>query len=129
MKDVAKCLDGFGGVISCGQHVKVVGRCADGCCEVFGRLDDEVVAGWCWQCGLVVQEFDCIGDSCCICGRYIALHTSVVIHGRADVPSIDAVGAPCAALRWFLVDDYLCAGWGKGSFIEIKGSFKGGICR
>ena len=54
---------------------------------------------------------------------------SVVMHGQADVESVEAMRCICAALVGCLVDDNLGAGWGDGASVEVKVSVEAGICR
>ena len=47
-----------------------------------------------------------------VCGGDIALVTPVVVHGLANVPSVDSVRVHVGTLRWCDVGNNLGAGWG-----------------
>ena len=55
-------------------------------------------------------------------GRDVHSVAPVVIHGAAQVPTIDAIGNPHALLVWCFVHQDLRARRVEGSSIKVKGS-------
>ena len=54
-------------------------------------------------------------------GRDVHPVELVVLHGAAQVPTIDAVGSPCAPLVWCFVRQDLRARRGEGVLIKVNG--------
>ena len=63
-----------------------------------------------------------LGDALRTGGRDVHPVSPVVLHGAAQVPTIDAVGIPCAPLIWCFVHQDLRARRSKGSLIKIEGA-------
>ena len=49
---------------------------------------------------------------------------TVALQVRANIPAISAGGRPGAALAGFLVDDDVCAEWGKRVFVVVVGTME-----
>ena len=62
-----------------------------------------------------------LGDALGTGGRDVHPVSPVVLHGSAQVPTIDAVGSPCVPLVWCFVRQDLRARRGEGSLIKVKG--------
>ena len=60
------------------------------------------------------------GDALGTVGRDVHPVSPVVLHGAVQVPTINAVGSPCALLVWCFVHQDLCARRGKGSSIKVE---------
>ena len=61
-----------------------------------------------------------LGDALGTGGRYVHPVATVVLHGAAQVPTIDAVGSPHAPLVWCFVHQDLGVRKGEGGSIKVK---------
>ena len=73
------------------------------------------------------EKLDGLGDAFGTGGRDVVSVAAVVVSGGANVPSIDGMRGPGAALvRWF-EDEDSCARRGKWRGIEIKDAVELGV--
>lgn len=64
------------------------------------------------------------------CGRNVDLVVAVMVHGRPNVPAVDAVVRPCSFLLGFrLVGNDFGAKGCQGSLVEVKVSKQLVVCR
>lgn len=76
----------------------------------------------------VVEKFHRVGDAFGFGFIGEDPIAAVMFHCWAKVPSLSAMWVPLFALLWFFVEDYVCARWCHGSFIEIEGAFEHVVC-
>ena len=75
------------------------------------------------------EPFERIGDARCSCFDDVYMVAAVMVGGRADVPSRDAMWCPCFADIGFFVHDDFGAQWAKRSSVEIESAMQLGLCR
>ena len=75
------------------------------------------------------EEFHCVGDSCGLGVRDVALVVRVVVQGWANVESPACMFCPSSAFTSSVMDGNF-ASWGsQGGLIVVKGAVDQGICR
>ena len=64
------------------------------------------------------------------CGRNVDLVVAIMVHGRPNVPAVDAVVGPsCFSLCLCLIGDDFCTKGCQGSLVEIKVAKNLVVCR
>jgi hypothetical protein len=69
-----------------------------------------------------------VGYSFCIGGPCPDAVVSVVVKGRAKVPTFDGVRSPCLLYIGFLMNENFGARWGDRGAVEVKGAMYVGLC-
>ena len=73
------------------------------------------------------KKFDSFGDAFGGgCGDVDAV-TSIVLGSSSDVPAVDTVRSPGAAVGWCFVDEYASAGWCQWGAVVIESSVQLGF--
>ena len=77
-----------------------------------------VIVGW--DCKVVREKGNSVGDSFSLGSRDVCLVTSLVVWAVPNIPSIDTMLSPSFALLWSFINYFFYSRWCYGCGVVIK---------
>ena len=129
MEDISESLDGGGLVMAdVGEWCRRGGIFEDAK-ESLSGMDGDVSGVLVRDLGVLREKFHGVCDAFCLGVVGKDAVATIMLHRRAEVPAVNAVWIPGAALLWFFVEDDFGAGGCHGSAVEVEIALKDLVCR